>query len=164
MKVMRKMKVIKTALALAAVLAMSGNGWAKQGGGGPGVNGDLNGDIVTLEVTVPTKTEAGLCDSVTPTPGTTKTYAIKAYIFQPSGRMFGIAIGYNTETFTCDTAMDQQVDVQMKVFPGLSLKPGPATLLYQVIETTPTTSTGPTPTTTVANEVIYEFGYRIDLH
>jgi hypothetical protein len=168
MKVMRKMKVIKTALALAAVLAMSGNGWAKQGGGGHGVNGDLNGDIVTLEVTVPTKTEAGLCDSVTPTPGPTpaptKTYSIKAYIFQPSGRMFGIAIGYNTETFTCDTAADQQVDVQMKVFPGLSLKPGPATLLYQVTETTTTTSTGPTPTTTLANEVIYEYGYRIDLH
>ena len=155
MKVMRRMKMIKTALALAVVLAMAGTGWAKPGFGGPGVNGDLNGNTVTVVITVPTKTEVGLCDSTPPPLGTTKAYTLKAYIFQPSGRMFGIALG--TNTFTCDTLADQQVTVALQVFPGLTLKPGPATLLYQAIETT-------TTTTTTTNEVIYEFGSRVDLH
>jgi hypothetical protein len=159
---MRAMRKIKIALVLVATLAMAGTGWAKPGnGGGPGVSGDLNGDTVTLEVTVPTQTEVGLCDS-TPLPlGTTKAYSIKAYIFQPSGRMFGIALGYNTETFTCNTTIDQQVDVELKVFPGLTLKPGPATLLFQVVETTTNATTIPP---SVVNDVIYEFGSRVDLH
>ena len=155
MKVLRRMKMIKTALALAVVLAMAGTGWAKPGFGGPGVNGDLNGNTVTVVITVPTNTEVGLCDSTPPPLGTTKAYTLKAYIFQPSGRMFGIALG--TNTFTCDTLADQQVTVALQVFPGLTLKPGPATLLYQAIETT-------TTTTTTTNEVIYEFGSRVDLH
>ena len=155
MKVMRRMKMIKTALALAVVLAMAGTGWAKPGFGGPGVNGDLNGNTVTVVITVPTNTEVGLCDTTVLPVGTTKAYSIKAYIFQPSGRMFGIALG--TNTFTCDTLADQQVTVALQVFPGLTLKPGPATLLYQAIETT-------TTTTTTTNEVIYEFGSRVDLH
>ena len=165
MKVMRRMKMIKTALALAAVLAMAGTGWAKPGngnGGGPGVNGDLNGSTVTVVITVPTKTQAGVCETPTIPPiGTTITtiHTLKAYIFQPSGRMFGIALG--TEPFTCDLLADQQVTVTLQIFPGLTLKPGPATLLYQAIETT-TTTTATTSTTT--NEVIYEFGSRVDLH
>ena len=171
MKVMRRMKMIKTALALAAVLAMAGTGWAKpgngNGGGGPGVNGDLNGNTVTVVITVPTQTQAGLCPTtpVVPPVGTTvdTDYNLKAYIFQPSGRMFGIALG--TNTFNCDTLADQQVTVVLQVFPGLTLKPGPATLLYQAIETTLTTTTTATGTTsTTTNEVIYEFGSRVDLH
>jgi hypothetical protein len=158
------MRKIKIALVLVATLAMAGTGWAKPGnGGGPGVNGDLNGNTVTVVVTVPTNTEVGVCDSTPPPLGTTKAYTLKAYIFQPSGRMFGIALG--TNTFTCDILADQQVTVVLQVFPGLTLKPGPATLLYQAIETTLTTTTTATGTTsTTTNEVIYEFGSRVDLH
>jgi hypothetical protein len=159
MKGMKAMQKIKLALALAAVLAMSGNGWAKSGG----LSADLNGDTVTLEVTVPTNTDAALCDSVNTTPGTAQTYAIKAYIFQPSGRMFGIALGYNTQPFSCDTTIDQQVPMELQVFPGLRLKSGPATFLFQVIQTTTTASSPTTPSTTT-NEVIYEYGSRVDLH
>ena len=157
MKVMRRMKMIKTALTLVAMLAMCGNVWAKPGFGGPGVNGDLNGNTVTVAITVPTNTEVGLCDTTVLPVGTTKAYSIKAYIFQPSGRMFGIALG--TQPFTCDTTADQQVTVALQVFPGLTLKSGPATLLFQVIETT-TTTTPPSAT----NDVVYEFGSRVDLH
>jgi hypothetical protein len=159
---MRAMRKIKMALVLVATLAMVGTGWAKPGFGGPGVNGDLNGNTVTVVITVPTKTEVGLCETpTTPPVGTTitTTHTLKAYIFQPSGRMFGIALG--TNTFDCNTLADQQVTVALQVFPGLTLKPGPATLLYQAIETTTTTTA---TTTTTSTEVIYEFGSRVDLH
>ena len=157
------MRKIKTAVALAAVLAMAGTGWAKpgNGNGNGGANGGLSGDTVTVVITVPTKTE-GLCETPTiPPVGTTitTTHTLKAYIFQPSGRMFGIALG--TGTFTCDLLADQQVTVTLQIFPGLTLKSGPATLLYQAIEAT-TTTTATTSTTT--NEVIFEFGSRVDLH
>ena len=164
MKVMRRMTVIKTAIALAAVLAMNGTGWAKKGFAGPGLAGDLNGNTVTVDVTVPTKTEA-LCPVVTPPPvGTTISYSyiVTTYIFQPSGRMFGIALGGNTtDPFTCDTNADEVVSLQLQVLPGLTLKPGPATLLYKVTETTTTTTIGGT---TTGSEVIWEYGSRVDLH
>src|SRR5262245_17494588 len=162
------MRKIKTAVALAAVLAMAGTGWAKpgNGNGNGGVNGGLSGDTVTVVITVPTKTEAGLCETPTIPPlGTTitTTHTLKAYIFQPSGRMFGIALG--TGTFTCDLLADQQVTVTLQIFPRLTLKEGPATLLYQAIETTLTTTTTTAGTTNATtNEVIFEFDSRVDLH
>lgn len=102
---MQKMKALKRALALAAVLVMAGTAWAaKPGGVGPGIPGALNGsrDSVTLEVPVPAiqAPPQGLCDPL----NTNQTYSVKAYIFQPSGRMFAIGIGYNTENFSCSNA------------------------------------------------------------
>ena len=163
MKGMQKMKGIKIAIALAAVLGMGGIGWAaKPVGVGPGISGDLNGPRteVTVEVTVP-QMEApptGLCD----TANTAQTYSIKAYIFQPSGRIFAIGIGSNTESFSCSTAADQQIDMLIKALSGLSFKPGPATLVYQVIQTTTDITDPLNPK--ITDLVVEEAGSRIDLH
>lgn len=158
---MKGMQKIKAAFALAAVLAMTGTGWAKNGG----IPGDLNSarNQVTAEVTVPTMTaittEGGVCD----TANTAQTYSIKAYIFQPSGRLLAIGMGYS-EGFSCSTTEDQTIEMLVKALPGLTFKPGPATFLYQVIQTTTTASATPGGASTVADLVVYEYGSRIDLH
>jgi hypothetical protein len=157
---MTGMQKIKLALAVAAVLAMGGTGWAKNGG----IPGDLNSarNEVTVQVPVPSMTattEGGLCD----TANTAQTYDIKAYIFQPSGRMFAIGIGYS-EGFNCSTSGDQQIDVLVKAFPGLTFKPGPATFVYQVIQTTTTAPTTPGGSSTVADLVVHEYGSKVNLH
>ena len=160
---MKAMQKLKLALALVAMLAMSGTVWAaKPSGAGPGIPGDLNATRteVTLEATVPLMEAppTGLCD----TANTAQTYSIKAYIFQPSGRIFAIGIGSNTEIFSCSTLADQQVDMLIKALPGLSFKPGPATLVYQVIQTTTNTTDPLNPT--ITDLVVYEYGSRVDLH
>ena len=156
MKSLRKMKALKRALALAAVLAMAGTSWAAKPSG-PGIPGDLNGtrDSVNLSVSV---VGFPACDTL----NTAQTYSVKAYIFQPSGRMFGVGIGVS-EIFSCstDTNTSQNVPVTVDAFPGLTFKPGPATLMYQVIQTT--TDTVPEPDT-VSDVIMYEYGSRVDLH
>jgi hypothetical protein len=154
MKVMRRMKMIKT-LALATVLAMAGTGWAKPSFGGPGISGDLNGPRTeaTVDITVP---PYALCNTL----NTLQEYAVKAYIFQPSGRMFAIGISEPT-SFTCSPSVDVVVqDVLVKAFPGLSFKPGPATLLFQVF----LIEDDGNPATPLVETNIYEFGSRVDLH
>jgi len=156
MQAMQKMKGLKRALAVMAVLAMTSTAaWAKKGGGGPAVSGDLlaNGHV-TMEVLVPAFESCAV-----PVPNTTptQTYSIKAYIFQPSGRMFAIGLGSNTELLECSTT-EQLIDVTVKPFSGLNFKPGPATLLFQVLEN------NTDPTNPVVNGVIDESGSRIDLH
>lgn len=148
MKAMQKMKAFKRALALAAVLVMAGTGWAKQGGG-PGISGDLSGtrDSVTLSVPV---------DACTAAVG--QTYAVSAYIFQPSGRLFAIGISDPNPTgFTCNPSLAQTVPLTVNAVPGLTFKPGPATLLYKIIVIDSTT----TPATVT---VVDENGSRVDLH
>jgi hypothetical protein len=146
---------IKAAFALMAVLAMSGTGWAKPSFGGPGISGELNGPRTeaTVDISLPAFTG---CDTL----NTLESYAVKAYIFQPSGRMFAIGISDPT-SFTCSSTTQVVVqDVLVKGFPGLSFKPGPATLLFQV---TLTEDDGDVNTPPV-DSVIYEFGSRVDLH
>ena len=146
MKAMQKMKVIKIAFALAALLAMSGNGWAKPGGGGGGTNGDLNGSRDSVLVLLP----VDACTAVL-----NHTYSVKAYIFQPSGRIFAVGIG--NATFTCQTGA-QYVSMTVDAFPGLTFKPGPATLIFQVLDTNNTNPSVPVTT------IVDEQGSRIDLH
>jgi hypothetical protein len=131
---------------------MTGNGWAKPSG--PGIPGDLNGprDQVTLQVPVPAYQA---CDTL----NANQTYSVKAHIFQPSGRIFAIGISDPT-SFTCSQTTEQLIDLLVKVFPGLTFKPGPATLLFQVILTEDDGNTATPPVDTV----IYEFGSRVDLH
>lgn len=142
---MKGMQKIKLALTLAAVLAMGGTGWAKPGG--PGIPGDLNGSRDSVEVLLP----VGACTAVA-----NHTYSIKAYIFQPSGRIFAVGIG-NTP-FTCQ-ALAQEVLVTVDAVQGITFKPGPATLIYQVLDTDNTNPSTPV-TTTVGDEL----GSRVDLH
>jgi hypothetical protein len=145
MKSMQKMKVLKGALALAAVLALASTAWAKKNGNGPGIPGDLSPDrtSVTVQLTV---------DACTAT--VSQTYAISAYIFQPSGRLLNIGIG--SAPFTCQN-IAQTVEVTVDAVPGLAFKPGPATLLYKINLTD--TSTNPATVT-----VVDENGSRVDLH
>jgi hypothetical protein len=150
---MKAMQKIKLALALAAVLAMGGTGWAKPSG--PGIPGDLNGsrDSVVLSVPVPAY---DLCD----TTNANQTYSVKAYIFQPSGRMFAIGISDLTSLPTCSLTTEQLINMTVNAFPGLTFKPGPATLLYKVILTEDDGNIA----TPLVDTVIYEYGSRVDLH
>ena len=152
---MKGMEKITTALALAGVLAMTGTGWTKPNSGGHGVSGELNGPRTeaTVDISLPAFTG---CDTL----NTLETYSVKAYIFQPSGRMFAIGISDPT-SFACSSTTGTAVqDVLVKAFPGLSFKPGPATLLFQV---TLTEDDGDVNTPPV-DGVIYEFGSSVDLH
>ena len=150
MKGMQKMKVIKIALALAAVLAMSSTGWAKNGPGTPGV---LNGARNSVALSVPVPADAECLNDLN------HSYSVKAYIFQPSGRIFAIGIGAPT-SFNCSLSAEQLIDMTVNAFPGLTFKPGPATLLFQVILTEDDSNIA----TPLVDSVIYEFGSRVDLH
>jgi hypothetical protein len=126
---MKTMKItaLKCALALAAVLAISGTGWAaKPTFAGPGVAGqftDSTRTIVTVSVPVPQQ----VCQTNTATQ--TYSYSVKASILQPSGRILDIGFSEPTD-FNC--LLDQNVNVTITAIQGLSFKPGPATLIYQV--------------------------------
>lgn len=148
MKAMQKMKALRTVFALAAVLAMTGAASAKPSNVGPGIQGDLTPtrDSVTFSVPVDT------CTAVA-----NHTYSIKAYIFQPSGRMFAIGITDPPTPFNC-LGLAQTVEVTVNAFPGLTFKPGPATVLFQVIDTDNTVPTSPVVI------IMDESGSRIDLH
>ena len=151
MQPMQKMKGLKRALAVVAVLAMTSTAaWAKNGNGnGPGITGDLNGTRDSVEVSVP----VDACTTVL-----NHVYSIKAYIFQPSGRIFAIGIADpNPTVFTCQPTA-QTILMTINAFPGLTFKPGPATLLFQVLDTD-----NSVPATPVVN-IIDESGSRIDLH
>ena len=154
MKAVKKMTGLKRVLVLAAVLAMAGTSWAKKNGNGPGIPGDLNStrDSVTLSVPVDA---IQTCDPTI----TTQSYSVKAYIFQPSGRLFAIGFG-TSDPFTCSATLAQTVDVTVDAVQGLTFKPGPATLLYKVILTDSTDPTMPTVTVVPGSEN----GSRVDLH
>ena len=174
---MKPMKItaLKWALALAAVLAISGTGWAKGKPtfAGPGIDGQFTDSTrTTVTLSVPVPAQACKQDTTTPTATTTTTqtysYSVKAYILQPSGRI--LAIGFSDPTsFTCSSTLEQDVDnVEITAVQGLSFKPGLATLLYQVIETTTTTVTDNTThaiiSTTITTNVIKEYGSTVNLH
>lgn len=153
MKRMQKLKWLKGVLVLAGVLAMAGGAWAKKpAGAGPGVPGTLDATRTSVEVSVPVPAYAGCT-------GLNQAYAVKAYVFQPSGRIFAIGIGEPT-MFNCSVSTEQLVPMTVNAFPGLSFKPGPATLLYQVI----LTEDDGDATTPLTESIIYEYGSRIDLH
>jgi hypothetical protein len=73
--------------------------------------------------------------------------------------MFAIGISDPT-SFTCSQTTEQLIAMLVKGFPGLTFKPGPATLLFQVILTEDDGNIATPPVDTV----IYEFGSRVDLH
>ncbi|HEV8722254.1 MAG TPA: hypothetical protein VGW77_16675 [Candidatus Binatia bacterium] len=143
MNVFNKLTALKRALALAAVLSMSGTALAKNDNGG-GVSGDLSPDrtSVTLTVTVG-------CDSTTEG----LTGALSVYILQPSGRL--LSIGIFNQTVNCTNPVsDQIIPVTVNAFSGLTFKPGPATLLIRFVTTNQTTLA----------PIVEETGSRVDLH
>ena len=161
---MKTMKItaLKYALVLAAVLAISGTGWAKKPTfAGPGTDGQLDPTRTIVTLSVPVPQQACQLDTATQT----YSYSVKASILQPSGRI--LDIGFSQPT-AFDCANDQNVNVTITAIQGLSFKPGPATLIFKVIETTMTTvvtnpTTGATTTMTTTN-VINEYGSTVNLH
>jgi len=167
----RTITTLKWALPLVIVLAITGTGWAKKKTfAGPGVDGQLDPTrtIATLSVPVPQQacqTTTSNTDVIT---GQTTTqeysYSVKAYMLQPSGRILAIGLSDPTD-FDC--VNDQNVNVDITAIQGLSFKPGPATVIYKVTETTTTTVTDNTATvlsTTVTTNVINEYGATVNLH
>lgn len=161
MKSMQKMKVLKGALVLVAVLAMAGTAWAKKNKNGPGLPGDLSQDRTTVTLSVPLNDSEGNALTCDDTMTANQDYTVQAYILQPSGRILAIGMG-TTDTFTCisgGTLPLMVEDVTVYAFPGLTFKPGPATVLYKVTLTDSTIDPS-NPTVTV----VYEYGSRVDLH
>ncbi|HKY09720.1 MAG TPA: hypothetical protein VJQ55_15835 [Candidatus Binatia bacterium] len=153
-----KIKMVSMAIALMTMLSITGTGWAKKSFAGPGIQGTFtNGTRTEVSVSIPVPADAE-CGAVPPA---TESYSMKAYIFQPSGRIFAIGISEPT-TFTCSATLETLVPTTINAFPGLSFKPGPATLLFQVIVTEDLD--GELGALPAADRVIYEYGSRVDLH
>lgn len=143
MNVKNKVTAFKWALALAAVLAMTGTTLAKKpAGAGGGVPADLSDDRTSATVTV-----SAQCDPVTQ--GASGTLSV--HIFQSVGRLINIGIG--SGTLMCDnTAIPQSIVVN--AIPGLAFQPGPATLIVKLTTVDPITMS---PT-------VSESGSRLNLH
>ena len=158
-KPQEKMKMVSMAIALMAVLSSSGTGWAKKSFAGPGVQGTFtDGTRTEVSVNVDVPAYAGCTVPVAPA---TASYEVKAYIFQPSGRIFAIGISEPTD-FTCSSTAVTPVPMTINAFPGLEFKPGPATLLFKVISITDADGAG--TLSAPVETVIYEYGSRVDLH
>jgi hypothetical protein len=146
MKATTKMTALKRALALAAVLALSGTGWAKPSSA-PGVPGDLSSDRTSATVSVSEQCAPPVDLLAPPTNGT-----VSVYILQSVGRLINIGIG-NGVAVPCDGATLTQ-DVTVYAIPGLTFQPGPATMLIRFTATDPTD-----PTKTIVSEQ----GFRVNL-
>ena len=142
MEVKTKMTVLKRALVLAAVLALTGTASAKKATTGPGVSGDLSDDRTSATVSV-----SAQCDPVTQ--GTSG--ALSVYIFQSVGRLINIGIG--SGTVTCNNTATPQL-ITVNAIPGLGFQPGPATLLIRLTTIDPLT----------LQPTVSESGSRVDLH
>ena len=151
MNPVNKMKALKGAVALAAILAMSGSAFGKKNGNGGGVPADLSPDRTTATVTV-----SAQCTAIEGTQGT-----VSVYILQSVGRLINIGNGAGTATIPCNgTAVSEEIVVT--AFSGLTFQPGPATL---IIKLTRYGSSNPAdPTAPLAVVGTSESGSRVDLH
>ena len=156
------------ALALAAAMASSGPVLAAKpgnGGGGPGLNGDLNQARTAVTVLIPVECAAPVVNGTTTTT-TTATLSVK--IFQSVGRLINIGTGSGVPTCNGQTT---DVAVTVNAVTGLTFQPGPATMLITLTETVTTQTQVPDPlnpgqfTTVIVTSPpeITETGARIDL-
>lgn len=141
MNVKNKATVFKRAMVLAAVLAMAGNSWAKNGNSG--ISADLSPDRTQVTVGID---ELAACNPLT----TTATLSV--YIFQSVGRL--INIGTYSASVPCTNVATPAGDITVTAIPGLTFQPGPATLLIRY-------TTTDTATTQQTNS---ESGARLNLH
>jgi hypothetical protein len=142
MKATTKMTALKRALALAAVLALTGTAWAKSSP--PGVSGDLSTDRTSATVTVTAQ-----CDSTTQG----ISGALSVYILQSVGRLINIGIGNGTVTCNVGATPTTQ-DVTVNAIPGLAFQPGPATMVIRITTIDPLT----------LQPTVSETGSRVNLH
>ena len=152
MNPVNKMKALKGAVALAAILAMSGSAFGKKNNNGGGSQADLSDDRTTVTLSVTPQ-----CQTST-TIGATLSADYSVYIFQSVGRLINIGIATGSG-LPCGST----TPVDVKAVDGLTFQPGPATMIlkFTTIETTT-----PTPGTTTETPVgiPIESGARIDLH
>jgi hypothetical protein len=166
-KMVRKknLRVLRGALALAAVFMMTGNALAKKPAstGNAGAAVDLSADRKTVTVNVTPQCH-------TPTvPGGTLSAEYSIYIFQSVGRLINIGIGNGDVSCTALTPTGIEVDA----IEGLTFQPGPATMIvkFTTFQTTtvpvidPITNL-PTGATTIVETAIStsESGARVNLH
>jgi hypothetical protein len=153
MNPVNKMKALKGAVALAAILAMTGSAFGKKNKIEGGIEADLSPerDIVTLTITP--QCQIG-------TPGATSTADYSIYIFQSVGRLINIGIATGTG-LSCNSTTPVQVEVP--AIAGLTFQPGPATMIskFTTMETT-TSTTGSQSEAQVGIPI--ESGQRINLH
>jgi len=152
------------ALALAAALVSSApESAAKPAQAGPGLIGDLNSPVRNMAVVkVPVDCDPAGANQ-------TKTAKVSVIIFQPSGRLLNIGTGSVESTeqppLIC-TGSKTEIDVTVNAIPGLAFKPGPATILIKLTETTTTTTPNLDPNQPPLVEVDVdetESGARVDL-
>ena len=153
------------ALALAAALVSSGPALAAKpgkGGGGPGMNGDLNQSRTSVTVMIPVECAAPVVNGTTTTT-TTATLSVK--IFQSVGRLINIGTGSGAPTCNGQTT---DVPVTVNAVSGLTFQPGPATILITLTETAISSTPSvdplhPEPVIVTSPPEITETGARIDL-
>jgi hypothetical protein len=166
MKSRKNLSVLKGALAVAAILAISGSALAKKPASLGGTSATLSSDRKTVTVNATPKCMAS--------PGATLSAEYSIYIFQAHGRLINIGIG--TEAGDCVTS----IPVDVEAIDGLTFQPGPATMIIKV--TTVATTNVPVidpvtglpmidpvtglPVTTPTDTVIgtAESGAKINLH
>ena len=140
MNPVNKMKALKGAVALAAILAMTGSAFGKKNSNGAGVPASLSPDRTAVTISL----------SELPACLITGSATLSVYVFQSVGRL--INIGTYNAPVTCTGATTAAQDITVTAFQGLSFQPGPATLLirYTITDAGIQTHT--------------DTGSRIDLH
>jgi hypothetical protein len=141
MKLAVNLKMLKGAVALAAILAVSGSAMAKKNSNGGGLPADLSDD----------RTEVTLDVSDLPACPLSTSGTLSVYVFQSVGRL--INIGTYSGVIPCSGAPTTVEDIIVRAVPGLTFQPGPATLLIRY-----------TATDAMAQPTITETGARINLH
>jgi hypothetical protein len=152
MNPVNKMKALKGAVALAAILAMSGSAVAKKNKGGGGIEAALSPERDSVTVSITPQCQTG-------TPGATSNADYSIYIFQSVGRLINVGIG--TGTLPCGNTTP--VDIIVNAIDGLTFQPGPATMIMKFTTMETTTPPGGTPTEAQVGIPI-ETGQRINLH
>jgi hypothetical protein len=160
MKIGMNLTVAKGAVAVAAILAMSGSALAKKPASLGGSSATLSSDRKTVIVNATPR-----CMQST-VPGSTLSADYSVYIFQSHGRLINIGIG--TDEGDCSAAKE----ITVEAIEGLTFQPGPATMIikvttYETVTTsTPSPTTGQPPVVTTSETPIgtFESGAKINLH
>lgn len=136
-----KMARLKGAIAVAAVLAMTGSALAKKPASG--TPGQLSPDRTSVDVTI-----GVMCDPATTLNGIGQ---LSVHILQSVGRL--INVGIANADVTC-TGAETAEAVTVEAIEGLTFQPGPATLIFRFT----------TRDSVTLLDTVQERGSRLNLH
>ena len=156
----KNLQFFRGAVALAAVLTISGTAAAKRNPNMGGASADLSADRKTVTVNVVPQ-----CHTAPVVPGSSLSVDYSIYIFQSHGRLINIGIG-SAEALECSATTGA---VQVEAIEGLTFQPGPATMIvklttYQTTTVTTVVNGVSTPTTTETAIGTSESGSKVNLH